>query len=99
MRSSKASAKVPPKSRTVGRPRRLSTEQVLQAGLDIGLERLTMSAVARHLGVRITVLYGYVSNRDELVRLASGWPFLPSISFKLPSSTQISSSDPTVTRR
>jgi len=58
-------------SRPVGRPRRLSLEDVLDAGIAVGLENLTMAAVAERLGVRVTVLYNYVANRDELVRLAS----------------------------
>lgn len=58
-------------SRPVGRPRRLSLDDVLDAGVAVGLENLTMGAVAERLGVRVTVLYNYVANRDELVRLAS----------------------------
>ena len=65
------SAKAASGGKGVGRPRRLTTEQVLQAAVEIGLEQLTMSAVARRLGVSITVLYGYVSSRDELLRLAA----------------------------
>lgn len=63
-----ASSKSP---RPVGRPRRLTLEDVLDAGIAIGLENLTMAAVSERLGVRVTVLYNYVANRDELVRLAS----------------------------
>lgn len=59
------------KTRGVGRPRRLSIDQVLDAGLALGLDGLTMGAVAERLGVTITVLYGYVANKDELVRLAA----------------------------
>jgi AcrR family transcriptional regulator len=51
----------------------LTTEQVLRVALEIGLEGLTMSAVAERLGVRITVLYGYVAGKDELVRLAASY--------------------------
>lgn len=61
------------KAKAPGRPRRLTTEQVLQTALAIGLEGLTMSAVARRLGVSITVLYGYVSGREQLVRLAASY--------------------------
>ena len=60
-----------PRKKASGRPRRLTIEQVLEAGLAIGLDRLTMGAVADRLGVRITVLYGYVANKDELVRLVA----------------------------
>lgn len=59
--------------KTAGRPRRLTTEQLLETAIAIGLEGLTMSAVARRLGVSITVLYGYVSSREELVRLAASY--------------------------
>jgi AcrR family transcriptional regulator len=38
--------------------------------LAIGLEKLTMAAVAERLGVAKAVLYGYVGSRDELIRLA-----------------------------
>ena len=61
------------RAKTAGRPRRLTTEQVLETAIAIGLEGLTMSAVARRLGVSITVLYGYVSSREELVRLAASY--------------------------
>lgn len=54
-----------------GRPRRLTIDQVLEAGMALGLENLTMGAVAAKLGVRITVLYGYVANKDELMRLVA----------------------------
>lgn len=69
----KQAAKAPTgvKTRGVGRPRRLTLEQVLDAGLALGLDGLTMGAVADRLGVTITVLYGYVSGREELVRLAA----------------------------
>lgn len=54
-----------------GRPRRLELDQVIEAALAVGLQRLTMAAVAKHLGVAKAVLYGYVGSREELVRLAS----------------------------
>lgn len=53
-----------------GRPRRLTLDQVIEAALAVGLERLTMAAVADHLGVGKAVLYGYVKGRDELLQLA-----------------------------
>jgi len=46
-------------------------DEVLNAALAVGLDGMTMAAVADRLGVRITVLYGYVASRAELVRLAS----------------------------
>lgn len=63
----------PRKAKAAGRPRRLTTEQVIETALAIGLEGLTMSAVAKRLGVSITVLYGYVSSREELVRVAASF--------------------------
>lgn len=56
-----------------GRPRRLQLDQVLEAALAIGLQQLTMSSVAERLGVAKTVLYGYVSSREELVRHAAAY--------------------------
>lgn len=59
-------------ARRAGRPRRLTLDQILDAGLAIGLDHnLTMAAVAERLGVSATVLYGYVSGRDELIHFAA----------------------------
>jgi AcrR family transcriptional regulator len=55
----------------VGRPRILTTERVLDAALELGLDGLTMRALARQLGVSIGILYGYVSDREELIQLAA----------------------------
>ena len=57
--------------RSVGRPRRLTVHQVLDSALELGLEGLSMSRLAEHLGVGIATLYRYVSNRDELIRMAA----------------------------
>jgi len=66
------SAAQPAPVRRAGRPRRLTLDQILDAGLAIGLDNnLTMAAVAERLGVSATVLYGYVSGREELIRFAS----------------------------
>lgn len=59
------------KSRRLGRPRRLTLSQIVEVAADIGLDNLTMTAVARRLGVNGTVLYGYIATRDDLVRLAA----------------------------
>lgn len=56
--------------RSVGRPRRLSLGQIMDAALEIGLDDLTMTRLAQHMGVSVTVLYGYVRNKDDLVRAA-----------------------------
>lgn len=57
--------------RSVGRPRRLTLDQVLDAALELGLDDLTMAAVANRLGVGVAVLYSYVKNRDELLRFSA----------------------------
>src|SRR5690606_16512267 len=56
--------------RTVGRPRRLTLNQILDAALELGLDGLTMTRLAQHIGVSVTVLYGYVANREDLLRAA-----------------------------
>lgn len=58
-------------ARSVGRPRRLTLEQVLDAAVELGLEDLTMAAVAKRLGVGVAVLYSYVKSREELLRFAA----------------------------
>lgn len=58
-------------AKRAGRPRRLTTAQVMEAAIALGLEDLTMSALAERLGVRVAVLYNYVKGRDELIGLAA----------------------------
>jgi len=67
----RASPDSPPARRRLGRPRRLSLEQVLDAALEAGLEGLTMTRVAERLGVSTAVLYGYVEGREQLVSIAA----------------------------
>lgn len=57
--------------RPVGRPPRVDAQAILDAALAIGLDQVTMKAVADRLGVGISTLYQYVKNRSELVRLAA----------------------------
>jgi len=45
-------------------------QAIVDAALELGLDQLTMKAVADRLGVGISTLYQYVKNRDELVQLA-----------------------------
>lgn len=59
-----------PAPRARGRPRRLKLDQIIEAALAIGLNQFTMAAVADHLGVGKAVLYGYVANREELLKIA-----------------------------
>jgi AcrR family transcriptional regulator len=56
-------------SRPAGRPRVLTTEKVVEAADRLGLDALTMTAVAESLGVSAGALYQYVADRDELARL------------------------------
>ncbi len=60
----------PPRRAAGGRPRALTREQVVEAALRLGLEDFTMKRVAAELGVSIATLYQYVTDRDELLRLA-----------------------------
>lgn len=58
-------------TRKFGRPRTISLEQVIEAACEIGLERLDMTTLAGKLGVGVATLYGYVENRDHLLRLVA----------------------------
>ncbi|SNS86231.1 transcriptional regulator, TetR family [Sphingomonas laterariae] len=55
---------------SVGRPRSLTRDMVIDAAVELGLDRFSMTRVAERLGVGISTLYQYVANRDELLRLA-----------------------------
>ena len=57
--------------RAVGRPPRVDVKTIIRAALEIGLDQVTMKAVADRLEVGISTLYQHVKNRDELVRLAA----------------------------
>ncbi|MET0269523.1 MAG: TetR family transcriptional regulator [Sphingomonas sp.] len=61
-----------PSARSVGRPRRLTLERLLDTAIDMGLAEVSMKDLAARLGVGIATLYRYVENRDGLIRLASG---------------------------
>jgi AcrR family transcriptional regulator len=55
----------------LGRPPRISREMIVEAALDLGLEGLTLKAVADHLGVSVAGLYHHVSSKDDLMRLTA----------------------------
>jgi AcrR family transcriptional regulator len=55
----------------VGRPPRISRQMIAEAAHEIGLDGLTLRAVADRLGVSIAALYHHVSGKDELMRLAA----------------------------
>jgi AcrR family transcriptional regulator len=54
-----------------GRPARLDREMIARAAYDIGLDRVTMKAVADQLGVSVPGLYHHVEGRDDLMQLAA----------------------------
>ena len=58
-------------SRAAGRPRTLILNDVLNAAVEIGLESLSMTALAARLGVGIATLYTYVGGVEELKRLVA----------------------------
>ncbi|MEM7322060.1 MAG: hypothetical protein AAF531_03145 [Actinomycetota bacterium] len=49
-----------------GRPPLVGLDQIIAAGVEIGLDDLTMTRVAKHLGVGNATLYGHVRDLDEL---------------------------------
>lgn len=55
----------------VGRPARIDRTAIAEAVLDIGLDGISMKAVADHLGVSVAGLYHHVANRRELLVLAA----------------------------
>lgn len=61
-----------PPARGVGRPRRLTLEQLLDTATAMGLADLNMKELAARLGVGIATLYRYVESREALLRLAAG---------------------------
>ena len=50
----------------VGRPARIDRDAIAEAVLELGLDGISMKAVADHLGVSVAGLYHHVSNRREL---------------------------------
>ncbi len=55
----------------VGRPARIDRDAIAEAVLELGLDGISMKAVADHLGVSVAGLYHHVSNRRELLVLAA----------------------------
>jgi AcrR family transcriptional regulator len=55
----------------VGRPPRISRTMIAEAAEQLGLEALTLRAVADFLDVSISSLYHHVSSKEELLRLAA----------------------------
>lgn len=65
-------------ARVGGRPRQVRSEDIVRVGRELGLERLSMHAVAERLGVTATALYRHVEGRWGLERLV-GESFLADI--------------------
>ena len=55
----------------VGRPPRIDRVAIADAVLEVGLDGISMKAVADHLGVSVQGLYHHVRNRRELLVLAA----------------------------
>src|SRR5258708_11524452 len=73
-----------------GRPRQIDRERIVEAALDVGLESLTMRAVAERLGVHPSALNYHVSGRGELRRAVASSVFrlaLPGPSSPSPGAT------------
>lgn len=60
-----------PQRRRVGRPPRISRDQIAEAAHEIGLADLTLKAVAAQLGVSVAGLYHHIDGKDDLMRLAA----------------------------
>jgi AcrR family transcriptional regulator len=56
-------------ARQGGRPAVIALDDVIRAGRELGMSRLSINAVAGRLGVSATALYRYVDGRWELERL------------------------------
>lgn len=57
------------RKKNVGRPRRTTLEQVIEAACKVGPD---MAKVAEHLGIGLATLYTYVQGRDHLINLVAG---------------------------
>src|SRR5262249_46519939 len=64
-------AKKRPAARKAGRPPRISQAMIAEAAREVGLDGLTLRAVADHLGVSVGALYHHVAGREEIIRLAA----------------------------
>jgi len=57
-------------ARRRGRPARIGRDDIVDAALAVGLDALSIQAVADRLGVSAAALYSHVAGRDEIVQLA-----------------------------
>lgn len=60
-----------PTESRIGRPRRLSSSEIVEAAIDLadelGLAALSMPKLAKRLGVGTMTLYGYIQNKEDLL--------------------------------
>ncbi|HKT76553.1 MAG TPA: hypothetical protein VJQ78_07455 [Sphingobium sp.] len=57
--------------RTVGRPRRLTVEAIVEAACELGVANLDMGLIAERLNTGVATLYGYVRGREHLLELVA----------------------------
>jgi AcrR family transcriptional regulator len=62
---------VPTRSGRVGRPAKISRDDIAKAAHEIGMDELTLKAVADELGVSVAGLYHHIDGKDDLLRLAA----------------------------
>lgn len=58
-------------TRRRGRPARIDQARIVDAAIGLGVDALTMQALAARLGVTTPALYTHVANRDEVLRLVA----------------------------
>ncbi len=56
-----------------GRPQLIDRSAILNAALEIGVDDLSMHAVARRLGVSTAALYRHVASREDLLDACMDW--------------------------
>jgi len=61
----------PANIRSVGRPRRLCVDDIVNAACEFPPNGLDMAGVAERLNVGVATLYGYIEGRDHLMRLVA----------------------------
>ena len=59
------------RARPIGRPARISREAIVDAVLEIGIDKATLAEVADRLSVDPSTLYGHVRNRDDMLDAAA----------------------------
>lgn len=69
MREGQARVQETTPRRPSGRPRLIDRDKIVRAASEIGADRLTMRAVAEHLGVTTQALYNHIGGRRELMAL------------------------------